>query len=162
LGKSGYADTFRTSFEDSRGSSYDASVGIEFSYALGNRRARGEANIASSTFAQSEEAISNLRDLVRFDVLLSENELRRAFQQIDASRETERFRKQALEAVESRFEIGTATSLDVALVQRDYLNSQTGLISALVDYQKAKIQFYLAEGSLLERRGLSARSTLPE
>lgn len=158
LGKSGYADTFRSSFNDIKNSNYDANVGIEFSYALGNRQAKGADTVASSTYAQSEEALSNLRDLVRYDVLNSENELRRAHQQIDASIETRRFRKQALEAVQSRFEIGTATSLDVAQAQRDYLTSQTGLIRALADYQKANIRFYLAEGSLLERRGLRTQT----
>jgi Outer membrane protein len=66
LGKSGYADTFRGSFRDSDGPSYDASVGIEFSTALGIVLQREVDQIAQSTLAQSEEALANLKDLVRF------------------------------------------------------------------------------------------------
>lgn len=156
LGKSGYSDTFRSSFREVDGDNYDASVGIEFSTALGNRAAKGYDRVAQSTLAQAEEAYANLEDLVRFDVLLAVNEMERARKQITASEETRRYRAQSLQTEQDRFEVGTSTALDVTQAQRNLVESEIAEIRSLVDFQIARIQLYLAEGSLLERRGLLA------
>lgn len=157
VGKSGYADTLRRSFRDSDGPSYDVSVGIEFSQAIGNRAERGMDTIAKSTYEQSEIALANLKDLVRYDVLLALNEYERAAAQIDASAETVKFRKQAAQNVQDRFEVGTMTALDLAQAQRDLLEAQLNEIQSKVDFLIARVAFYLAEGSLLERRGLASQ-----
>ena len=158
LGKSGYADTFRGSFRDADGPSYDASVGIEFSAAIGNRSARGYDQIARSTLEQSEEALANLKDLIRFDLLLAVNEVERTQKQIAATEETRRYREQSLQTEQDRFEIGTSTALELAQAQRDLVESQIAEIRSKIDFQIARIQLYLSEGSLLERRGLFAEN----
>lgn len=155
LGKSGYADTFNESFRDIDGPSYDFTVGIAFSQALGNRTARAQDYIARMNVGQAKEALDNLRDLVRFDVLIAINALERARKQISASTETRGYREQTLQAERDRFEVGTSTAMNVALAQRDLVESRINEIEARVAYQNALIRLYLAEGSLLERRGLS-------
>jgi len=155
LGKTGYADTFDGSFRDLDGPGYDVTVGLEFSQALGNRRARARSLIARTEVEQGEEALANLRDLVRFDVLLAINELERARLQVSASTETRGYREQTLEAERDRFEVGTATALDVALAQRDLVESRIAEIEARVAFLIARVRLYYAEGSLLDRRGLS-------
>ena len=50
--------------------------------------------------------------------------------------------------------MGDITSLLVAQAQRDLLVSQLNEIEAIVEYRIALVQLYLAEGSLLERRGI--------
>jgi outer membrane protein len=154
LGKSGYADTFQESFQRMDGPNYDFTVGIEFNQAIGRRAARGRDTIALTTMKQAEEALANLNDLVRFDVLLAINELERARKQISASAETRLFRNQILQGERDRFEVGSSTALDVALAQRNLVESQISEIEARVAYQIARVRLYLAEGSLLDRRGI--------
>lgn len=154
LGKAGFATTFQESFRSTDGPNYDASVGIQLSQSLGNRSARARDAIARATLRQSEEALLNLRSLVRYDVLLALNELERAQQQIDASSEARRYRQETFEAEQDRFEVGNSTALEVSRTQRDLVESQIAEIEARVAYQLAKVQLYLAEGSLLQRRGL--------
>jgi len=158
LGKSGFADTFQQSFRASDGPNYDTTVGIEFSQDLGNRAQRARDDIARATLEQAEEALFNLRSLVRFDVLLALNELERAQQQISASSETRRLRQQIFEAEQDRFEVGDSTALEVSRTRRDLVESQIAEIEAKVAYQLAKLQLFLAEGSLLDRRGLVIES----
>ncbi|WP_372794764.1 TolC family protein [Pontiella sp.] len=155
LGKTGYADTFDESFKDLDGPGYDVTVGLEFSQALGNRQARARDMIARTELEQGKEALANLRDLVRFDVLLALNELERARLQVSASAETRGYREQALQAERDRFEVGTATALDVALTQRDLLESRIAEIEARVAFLMARVRLFQAEGTLIERRGLS-------
>lgn len=154
LNKSGFATTFQESFRATDGPNYDASVGIQFSQFLGNRSARARDDIARATLQQSEEARFNLRSLVRYDVLLALNELERAQKQMAASTETRRYRQETFEAEQDRFEVGNSTALEVSRTQRDLVGSQIAEIEARVAYQLAKVQLYLAEGSLLDRRGL--------
>ncbi len=158
LGKTGYADTFRESFRDLDGEGYDVTIGLEFSHALGNRSAKGADIVALMNVRQGEEALANLRDLVRFDVLIALNELERARKQIAASAETRGYREQTLQAERDRFEVGTSTALNVALAQRELVRSQIDEIEARVAGRIALIRLYLAEGSLLERRGLTVAS----
>lgn len=154
LNKSGFATTFQESFRATDGPNYDANVGIQFSQFLGNRSARARDDIARATLQQSEEARFNLRSLVRYDVLLALNELERAQKQMAASTETRRYRQETFEAEQDRFEVGNSTALEVSRTQRDLVGSQIAEIEARVAYQLAKVQLYLAEGSLLDRRGL--------
>ncbi|MDZ8118740.1 TolC family protein [Pontiella sp. NLcol2] len=158
LGKTGYADTFDDSFKNLDGPGYDVTVGLEFSQALGNRQARARDIIARTELEQGKEALANLRDLVRFDVLLALNELKRARLQVSASTETRGYREQTLQAERDRFEVGTATALDVALTQRDLLQSRLAEIEARVAFMIARIRLFQAEGTLIERRGLSIDS----
>ncbi|NBB78582.1 MAG: TolC family protein [Verrucomicrobia bacterium] len=154
LGKSGFATTFQESFREVDGPNYEARVGIQFSQSLGNRSARARDDIARATLRQSEEALANLRSLVRYDVLLALNELERAQKQMTASSNTRRYRQETFEAEQDRFEVGNATALEVSRTQRDLVESQIAEIEARVAYQLAKIQLYIAEGNLLDRRGL--------
>lgn len=157
IGKSGYADTLRGGFRESDGPSYDATVGIEFSQALGNRAAKARDTIARSTLEQSELALINLKELIRYDVRIALNEAERAFSQIEASDETVRFRELAFQNVTDQFEVGVATALDVARAQRDFIEAQISQIAARVDYLTARVELYLAEGSLLDRRGIASQ-----
>jgi outer membrane protein TolC len=91
---------------------------------------------------------------VRHDVLLALNELERAQKQMTASSDTRRHRAETFEAEQDRFEVGNSTALEVSRTQRDLVASQIAEIEARVAYQLAKVRLYLAEGSLLERRGL--------
>ena len=155
LGHSGYSDSFRQSFRENDGENYDYTVGIEFSQVLGNRAARARDTIARATLEQADEALANLRSLVRYDVLLALNELERARKQVAASAVTREFRAQSLQAEEDRFEVGSGTSIDVARAQRDLVQSRIAEIQSRVAYLVAKVELFRADGSLLERRGIS-------
>ncbi|MDQ8196001.1 TolC family protein [Coraliomargarita sp. SDUM461004] len=158
LGHSGYADSFRRSVRENDGESYDYTLGFELSQFIGNRASRARDTIARASAEQADEALANLRSLVRYDVLLALNELERARKQVTASAVTREFRAQSLQAEEDRFEVGTGTSLDVARAQRDFAQSRIAEVQARVAYLMAKIELFRADGSLLERRGIKVES----
>jgi len=158
LGKTGYADTFSESFGELDGSTYDLTAGIRLSRPLGNRTAKALDLAAKTSRLQAEEAVSNLRQLVLLDVRLAANELERARQQIAASAVTRALQEETLFAEQERFEVGTSTTLLVSQAQRDLLVSQIAEVEAIVNYRIALVNLFLAEGSLLERRGISIGS----
>jgi outer membrane protein TolC len=154
LGKTGFADTFAESFGELDGSTYDLTTGIRLSRPLGNLAAEARHLAARTSRKQAEEAVSNLRQLVRLDVRLAANDLERVRQQIAASAVTRALQEETLVAEQERFEVGASTTLLVSQAQRDLLVSQIAEVEAIVNYRIALVNLFLAEGSLLERRGI--------
>lgn len=157
LGKTGYGDTFTNSFREFDGNTYDLSAGLRISHFLGNRAGKASNLAAYANKKQAMEAIVNLRQIVHLDVRLAVNEVERLRQQIDASRATRIFQEQTMNAEKERFAVGTSTALQVAQAQRDLLRIQIAEVDAIVNYRIALVQLYLAEGSLLERRGVQVK-----
>ncbi len=154
-GTTGYADSFSESFRQLNQETYDLSAGIRFSHFLGNRANRARNLAAFAARQQAAEAVANLKQLIHLDVRLTFNEVERARKQIDASSVTRQYQEQTLNAEKERFNVGSSTALQVAQAQRDYLRAQIAEVEAIVSYRTALVRLYLAEGSLLDRRGIS-------
>ncbi len=159
LGDTGFKDTFGGAFREISGDTYDMRAGVRFSHMLGNRSAKARDRAARVTRDQARRAIDNLRQLVRYEVRLAANEARRAREQIDASTATRELQEKTLEAEQQRFDVGASTALLVAQAQRDLLSSQIAEVEAQVNYRIALVRLYLAEGTLLERRGMAVDET---
>jgi outer membrane protein TolC len=154
LGQTGYAESFGASFQSIDGDTSDFSIGLRLNHFLRNRAAEARHQASLASHRQALEAVDNLRQIVRLDVRLAVNEVERTRKQIAASTATRRLEEQALRAEKERFAVGASTALLVAQVQRDLLVSQIAEVRAIINYRLALVQLYLAEGSLLERRGI--------
>ena len=154
LGRTGYADTFSDSFREMDGKTYDIAAGVRLSHFLGNRSADARDLAARASRRKASDAVENLLQMVQVDVRLAFNEVERARQQISATRATRRFREETLSAEQERFDVGLSTALLVSQAQRDLLASSIDEVMAIVNYRVALVRLYLAEGSLLERRGV--------
>ncbi len=156
LGQTGFGDRFDDSFreirEDER--TYDLTVGLNFSHRLGNRAAHARDLAATTSRIQAARAVANLRQAVHLDVHLAANEVERARQQITASAATCVLAEQTYEAEKERFDVGSSTSILVSQAQRDLLASRIDEVRAVINYRIALVRLYLAEGSLLDRRGV--------
>ena len=156
LGKSGYADSFGTSVSDIGDSNYDAEVGLRFQYPIFNREAEATHRRALLSREQAAGALENLTQLVEVDVRTAYIEVNRAKQQIAASSATSRFNSEKLRTENEKFRVGKSTSFLVAQAQRDLLVSRIAEVQAVANYLTALVDLYLKDGSLLERRGISA------
>jgi len=158
FGKTGFADTFLDSFSELDGPTFDFSIGFGFSQFIGRDAAKGayEASIASRE--QAAAAVRNLEQLVELDVYLAANDVDRAREQIGATRTTRELQEETVQAENERFEVGASTTLLVAQAQRDLLQAQINEVAAVANYRIALIRLYLAEGSLLERRGVTVEA----
>ena len=155
LGKTGFADSFGGSFENlATEDTFDAVVGGQFSYPLGNDVARGQNRAAVATRLQAARAIENLRQLVRLDIRLAAVELRRAGESVAASARTRELQEATVQAEQDRFDAGASTALLVAQAQRDLVAAEIAEVEAVIAYRLARIALYRAEGTLLARRGI--------
>jgi outer membrane protein len=161
LGKSGYADSFGASFSDLTEDSYDALAGVRFEYPLRNREAKALHQRALLGREQAQKALDNLSQLVEVDVRIAYIEVNRAKQQIAASAATRKFNEEKLRIETEKLRVGKSTSFLVAQAQRDLLVSRITEVQTIANYLKALVDLYQADGSLLERRGISAPGREP-
>lgn len=154
LGRSGFSDTIQNSFQQIDGPTYDWTAGFKFSYFLGNRANHARHHAAKLDQQKARKSIDNLIQLIHQEVLLAINELERTRLQIVASSQTRKLQELTVQAEKEKFDVGSSTSLQLAQSQRDLLESQIEEIEAVINYRIRLVELYLAEGSLLERRGI--------
>jgi len=161
LGKTGYAATFNRAIDNIRDGSYDVTGGLIFEYPPTNRGAQARYSRAVISRQQLLEALENLTQLVQVDVRSAYIEVTRTREQIAATAATRNFQEEKLRTETEKFRVGKSTSLLVAQAQRDLLASQIAEIQAFANYLKALVALYRLEGSLLQRRGISAPGINP-
>jgi outer membrane protein TolC len=162
LGKSGYANSFGDSVTNvGNDDSYDAQAGLRFNYPLFNRDAKATHRRALLSLKQSQKALENLTQLVEVDVRIAYIEVNRTKQQIAASSVTREFDEEKLRTETEKLRVGKSTSFLVAQAQRDLLVSRIAEVQAIANYLKALISLYRQDGTLLERRAISAPGREP-
>lgn len=161
LGKSGYANSFGVSISNITKDRYDALAGVRFNYPVFNREAKALQRRALLTRDQAQKALDNLSQLVEVDVRTAYIAVNRTKQQIAASSVTRMFDEEKLRTESEKLRVGKSTSFLVAQAQRDLLVSRIAEVRALANYLKALIDLYRLDGSLLERRGISAPGREP-
>lgn len=155
LGKTGYADSFSGSAKDLDGDGYDVLAGIQVSRSVSQLGPKASHRRALLQREQQDLSVENMKDLIREDVELAYIEVRRTLQLVSATEVTRRFREESLRSETAKFRVGRSTALLVAQAQRDLLQSRVAEVEAITNYLNARINFYLMEGSLLQRRGIT-------
>ena len=161
FGKSGYASSFGKALSHIDEDNYDALAGVQFQYPIFNREAQAIHRRALVSRDQAEKALQNLSQLVEVDVRTAYIEVIRAKKQIAASSATRKFNEEKLRIETEKLRVGKSTSFMVAQAQRDLLVSRIAEVQAIANYLKALIDLYRQDGSLLERRGISAPGREP-
>ncbi len=161
LGKSGYADSFSKAFGNIGEEGYDAQVGLTGELPWPNRARGADAERAGLTLLQSRAALENLAELAEVDVRTAHIEVERQRAQMEATEATRKLREENLRTETGKFRVGRSTNLLVARAQRDLLESQIAEIAAGVNFNKALIELYRQDGSLLMRNGIKAPGEEP-
>ena len=119
-----------------------------------NRSERAAHRRAKFQQQQAEVAIENLERIIEAEVRQAALEVEKQWERIGATKQAVESRQEELEVEKSRFLVGKCTNLDVAQVHRDLIQAQLDEVTARVRYIQAITSLYLAEGTLLSRRGV--------
>ncbi len=156
LGRTGYSQTFAGSVLDYSNGYGGADVlgRLKLELPVFNRRAKADHTKSVIQLAQQREALDNLLQLAQQDVLLAYVEVHRAKDQMAAASRSMKFQLEKVEAQTEKYRLGIAGAFQVAQAQRDIVSTQISSLQARIEYLKGLTQFYVAEGSLLARRGI--------
>ena len=155
LGKTGFGSSSGRSLEALDEDTWDVTLGLDLSWSLGERSARARNARSLATRAQAQAALVNLSELIDYEVRLAASEVESARRQLAAAANTVGLQRETLRAEQERLAVGTSTPLQVAQAQRDLIAAQVAEVEAAIAWRSALVELYLAEGSLLERRGMA-------
>jgi outer membrane protein len=158
LGRTSYSEVFREAYPDLRSPFYQVNAGVTFVFPIPNRRE--SAQLARARFSNEQQALAvqNMEKLVQWDIRSAYAEVLRTKQQIDATQVTRTMQEKKLDAELEKFRVGKSTNILVLQAQRDFIASQLDEVRSMVEYLYALIDLYIAEGTLLERRGINSLS----
>ena len=129
----------------------ELAAGLFFELPLQRRKATGKLVQAQAKLSVIDAELRFAQDRVRADVQDAASALRAAFASIDLVRRELEVARQ-LEALErDRFDLGDSTQFLVNLRELNTADAAFREIKALVDYQKALVEFDAASGRLLDR-----------
>jgi outer membrane protein TolC len=129
--------------------------GLQFEVPILNRGERARYTRAKLGREQAETAIANLQQMLDTQVHQAAVEVERQWQRIAATQEAVASRQEEMRVQQDRYSVGLSTNLDVLQVQRDLIFAQVNEVTARVSYIQALVGLYAAEGTLLERRGVT-------
>jgi outer membrane protein TolC len=156
FGRTGYSEAFDKAVRATVGSQYTTEAGVNLEFPPINRNARAQYTGALLTRKQSLESVNNLEQLVESDVRTAYSEVLRAGEQVTATAVSRKLQEARLKSETGKFRVGQSTTFLVGQAQRDLLSSQINEINVVVTYRKALVEIYRLEGSLLQRRGITA------
>jgi outer membrane protein len=131
------------------------SIGLEFETGLPNRAENARYRRARLENRRGQSEISAIEENIAAEVRHAIVEVNRQWQRLVATAEEVLSREESLRVVQGRREVGMATNLDVLQVERDFIEARVNDAQARVRYVQALTGLYLAEGTLLERRGIT-------
>ncbi|PIZ63898.1 MAG: hypothetical protein COY19_09600, partial [Candidatus Marinimicrobia bacterium CG_4_10_14_0_2_um_filter_48_9] len=156
LGQSTYAQTFSSATPDFSSPFYQVSGGLNFSLPVPNRQSAAQLERVRVSRRQQELAVSNMEKQIQLDIRSKYLEVLRTRQQVVATNVTRQLQADKLSAEQEKFRVGKSTNILVLQAQRDFTSSQLDEARSVVGYLNALVELYLAEGTLLERRGITA------
>ncbi|HXE80374.1 MAG TPA: TolC family protein [Vicinamibacterales bacterium] len=129
-------------------------VSLNVSYPLFGSSADAQHARAQVQRRQALERIKALELQVAADVTTAALQVQSALRQIEAATAARSLAERRLEAEQSKFEVGLSTNFFVVQAQRDLQDARNRELRALIDYQKALVDFERVQETSLQRSGI--------
>lgn len=130
------------------------SVGLVFSYPLGNRAARGRKGEAKYLWEASKAGYTALEQNILVEVRDAARAIDTASRSIVAAGKARELAERNLDAERKKFDNGMTTSFQVTEIQRDLSLARTNELQALAVYRKAVAAYHYAIADILDWKGI--------
>ncbi len=137
------------------------SIGLNVSYPLFNRAARGQRGAAKYTWDSDKAFLTTTQQNVIVDVRASARAIDTAARQIVAAQKGRELAEKNLDAEKKKFDNGMSTTFQVNQIQRDLSAARTTELQALAAYRKAVAAYHLSVADILDWKGIRVEG-LPE
>ena len=130
-------------------------VGIQLSYPLGTSSEEAALERARLQVRQTEAQLRQIELVVATEVTNAALQITSIQERIDAASAARDLAEQQLAAEESKFEVGMQTNFFVVQAQRDLATARDVELRAILDYQRALIEFERVQQTSLGAVGIS-------
>ena len=158
--------TGTTSFWDAIRDAFDRkaknwSIGLNFSYPVFNRAARGARGVARYQYEAERARLTTFEQNVIVEVRSAARAIDTAWRSILAAQKGRELAEKNLDAEKKKFDNGMSTTFQVNQIQRDLSAARTLELQALAVYRKALAQYHFAIADNLAWKGVAVEG-LPE
>src|SRR6266545_2214747 len=137
------------------------SIGLQFSYPILNRRARGQRGAALYTWEAGKAGLNALEQNVLLEVRSAARNIETSRRSIAAAQKSRELAERNLDAERKKYENGMTTSFQVLQITNDLSIARTNELQALAVYRKALSAYHYAVADILEWKGIRIED-LPE
>ncbi len=136
-----FSQSFRDTFDRNN---KNWSIGLNFSYPIFNRGARGAKGVAQYTWESDKARLATVEQNVVVEVRAAARAIDTSRRSIVAARKGRELAERNLDAEKKKFDNGMTTSFQVNQIQRDLSAARTLEQQALAIYRKALAQYHFA------------------
>ena len=137
------------------------SVGLNFSFPILNRAARGAYGVAKYNLESDKAGLTVTGQNVVVEVRAAARAIDTAARSIVAAQKGRELAERNLDAVKKKYDNGMSTSFEVTQIQRDLSAARTTELQALSVYRKALAAYHYAIADILDWKGIQVEG-LPE
>ncbi len=137
------------------------SIGLNFSFPILNRAARGAYGIAKYTLESDRALLTTIGQNIVVEVRAAARAIDTARRSIVAAQKGRELAEKNLDAVKKKYDNGMSTSFEVTQIQRDLSAARTTELQALAIYRKALASYHYATADILDWKGIQVEG-LPE
>ena len=131
------------------------SVQLQMSYSLGRSADRAAYERARLELQQNRTQIRRIELRIASEVTGAALRIESIRERIEAATASRELAERQLQAEESKFEVGLSTNFFVLQSQRDLANAQDAELRAILDYQRALIEFDRTQRASLGAAGIA-------
>lgn len=131
------------------------SVELQMSYPIGRSADRAAYERARLQLQQTQAQIRQIELRIAVEVTNAALQIDAIQEQIEAATASRELAEEQLRAEESKFEVGLSTNFFVVQAQRDLATAQDAELRAILDYQRALIEFDRAQRTSLANAGIT-------
>jgi outer membrane protein TolC len=136
IAPSGFSDAFGNLFNST---APDKGAGINILIPLGNRVAQSAQIRSRLTYRQSQLGLKSLENQIAIGVRNDAFTVEQNRARVMAARKARELQAQTLDAEQKKYNLGASTYLNVLSDERDLAQAESNLISAMINYAKAKV-----------------------
>ena len=130
-------------------------VQLQMTYPLGRSADRAAYERARLELQQNRAQIRRIELRISSEVTNAALRIESIRERIDAAMASRELAEQQLQAEESKFEVGLSTNFFVLQSQRDLATAQDAELRAILDYQRARIEFERTQRASLGATGIA-------
>lgn len=132
----------------------DKGIGFQLTIPIRNRSAQATQVRSELEYRQAEMLMQQQANQIAIQVRQAAFALQQNRTRVDASRAARELASQSLDAEQKKFSLGASTSFNVLQAQRDLIQAETNVVSAVTAYQKSRVSLDLVTANTLERNGI--------
>ena len=132
----------------------DKGLGVNLNIPLRNRNAQSNQVRAELEYRQAQMRLQQIENQIRIEVRSAQFTLSQNRAAVEAAQAAVELGKQSLEAEQKKLSLGASTSTLVLQNESALATSESTLMSAMANYEKARVELDRATGLLLDHSGI--------